>query len=368
MAPKVSLGASAMLFFACGTGTRGPTLLEVGSGAPVDAGSDGSPSDDDASCSVCRGVIVVKDRSTSSQHGGLDAGTPYSDECPDNQVITGFRGTLADAPASTVSSLVALCGELVAGGAEVGEIPIVHAGTLPERGKRTGSTWEQSCPANAVVTGFSGRAGSALDQVKFQCSRLLLSRTSADRYALSLDPATIELNPPIGGAGGSPFQAGCPPGQVARGSNVRASDSVDAFGLICGTPSFAFADTFQGEGATLAGGTFVNTNHADYTGTGYVDGYWNPGASTLFAVDLPADQAVDATVRYANGFDTTQTLTVYVNGQRALQTALPGRGSWDLWGLKTERLNLHAGANTIDYRFDASDSAHVNIDVLMIVK
>jgi len=241
-------------------------------------------------------------------------------------------------------------------------------GTLPERGRRTSATWEQSCPANAVVTGFSGRAGAAIDQIKLQCSRLILSRTPAGGYMVSLDPATIELNPPIGGSGGSPVEGGCPTGQVARGSNVRASDSVDAFGLICGTPWFALADTLQAEGAALAGGTFVNTNHADYTGTGYVDGYWSSGASTTFSVDVDADRALDATLRYANGFDTAQTLSVYVNGLRVLQTSLPPRGSWDLWGLKTEVLNLQAGANTIAYKFDASDSAHVNLDALMIMK
>ena len=92
------------------------------------------------------------------------------------------------------------------------------------------------------------------------------------------------------------------------------------------------------------------------------------GASTTFDVALDADQTVDATLRYANGFDTAQTLGVYVNGARVLQTGLPPRGSWDLWGLKTEVLGLHAGANTIAYKFDASDSGHVNVDALMIVK
>jgi hypothetical protein len=59
---------------------------------------------------------------------------------------------------------------------------------------------------------------------------------------------------------------------------------------------------------------------------------------------------------------------VYVNGMRALQTGLPARGSWDSWALKTEVLSLHAGANTIAYKYDTSDSGHVNLDALLVVK
>ena len=45
----------------------------------------------------------------------------------------------------------------------------------------------------------------------------------------------------VGGDGGSAFQDGCPLGQMARGSNVRSGEWVDAFGLICGTPSLNLA-------------------------------------------------------------------------------------------------------------------------------
>jgi hypothetical protein len=310
----------------------------------------------------------VKDGAMGPQFGGLDAGTSYADECPENQVVTGFRGSLSDAPASELSSVQALCGELAVGTSEVGEVPVLHVGTLPERGRHTSSTWEQSCPANAIVTGFSGRAGGDIEQIKFQCNRLIVSKTSPAGYALSVDPATIDVSPPIGGTGGSPIQGACPAGQVARGSHVRAADSLYAFSLICGTPTFVLADALQAEGAAMEGGTFVNTNHADYTGSGYVDGYWNPGASTTFDVGVDTDRTIDVLLRYANGFDTTQTLTVYVNGMRAVQTGLLARGSWDVWALKTDVLSLHAGANTIAYKFDTSDSGHVNLDVLLVVK
>jgi hypothetical protein len=322
----------------------------------------------ETSCPSCEGVIVMKDRWTGPQHGDPNTGTAYADDCPENQVVTGYRGSLLDPPASDLSSVLTLCGELAIGTAGVGEVQVLHIGTLPERGRHTSATWEQSCPANSIVTGVIGHSGAVVDQIKFQCSRLILSGTGSEGYVVSLDPAMIELNPPIGGTGGSPFQVSCPIGQVTRGSNVRAQDSVNAFGLICGTPSFAPAGTFQAEDASLAGGTFVNTNHADYTGTGYVDGYWSAGAMATFSVDVESDEPREAILRYANGLATTQTLTVYVNGSRALQTSLSPHGSWDVWTLKTELLNLRAGANAIAYKYDPSDSGHVNLDALIVVK
>ena len=43
---------------------------------------------------------------------------------------------------------------------------------------------------------------------------------------------------PVGSLGGEPFDAiDCPAGQIAIGANIRAGGSVDAMGLICGTPT-----------------------------------------------------------------------------------------------------------------------------------
>jgi hypothetical protein len=365
--------AGATILLACGPGTRGPVLLDVGDGAvilvPAEAGSDAPVGVADASCSVCGGLIVLNGHSAGEQHGGLDVGIAYTDECSENQVVTGYRGSLTDPPTSGISSLLALCGELVARGSGAGEVTVQHVDALPERGRRTTAAWEQSCPVNGIVTGFSGRSGLAIDQIKIQCNRLILSPTPQGGYLVSLDPATIDVNPPVGGAGGSPFQGACPVGQVARGSNVRASDAVDAFGLICGAPSFASPDVFQAEGAALAGGAQVATNHADYTGSGFVDGYWNPGASVTFSVSVDADRAYETMLRYANSYMmAAQTLGVFVNGQRVLQTSLPLRATWDVWGLKTEVLSLNAGVNTIAYKYETSDSGNVNLDALLVMK
>jgi hypothetical protein len=74
-----------------------------------------------------------------------------------------------------------------------------------------------------------------IDQLVLQCARVVYSKDENDQWTHELtDP--LELDP-AGGNGGTEFgRTDCPAGQVARGSNIRHGDSIDAFGMICATP------------------------------------------------------------------------------------------------------------------------------------
>lgn len=123
----------------------------------------------------------------------------------------------------------------------------------------------------------------------------------------------------------------------------------------------------EAENAVLSGGAVVQTDHTGYTGTGFVGGYTdaNKGAaSTKFTVSSSAAGTATATLRYANGTGVQQSLSIYVNGTKALQTLLPATANWDTWSTKAETLTLTAGSNTVNYRFDTSDSGNVNLDSL----
>ena len=86
------------------------------------------------------------------QHGSLDAGTAYFDECPENQVVTG-RGPLLDAPASDLSSALTLCGELTVGKLRSGRGP----GLAHRHPARAGPTHDRN--AGTVVSGQCDRHG-----------------------------------------------------------------------------------------------------------------------------------------------------------------------------------------------------------------
>ena len=127
--------------------------------------------------------------------------------------------------------------------------------------------------------------------------------------------------------------------------------------------------SYDAESARLSGGADIDTEHAGYTGGGFVDGFSTQGATATFEVEAPAKGSYDVGLRYANGphpFTGTKTLGVSVNGGQAQQTALPFTGAWNRWSAKTERLALRKGRNTITYTYRAEDTGHVNLDMIEV--
>ncbi|MFD8495562.1 family 16 glycoside hydrolase [Amycolatopsis sp. NPDC059657] len=136
--------------------------------------------------------------------------------------------------------------------------------------------------------------------------------------------------------------------------------------LVDGPPA---STTYEAERAALSGGAAVNTNHAGYSATGFVDGYWNQGATTTFTVNALSAGKYNASLRYSNGPDPapgTKSVSVYVNGAKVKQVRLASTGNWDTWASQPETLNLAAGANTIAYRYDSGDGGNVNLDSLTV--
>ncbi|PRY35681.1 family 16 glycoside hydrolase [Umezawaea tangerina] len=129
------------------------------------------------------------------------------------------------------------------------------------------------------------------------------------------------------------------------------------------------AVTYEAERAALSGGAGINTNHAGYSATGFVDGYWNKGATTTFSVNAPTAGAYNVALRYSNGPDPApgaKSLSVYVNGTRIRQVRLAGTTNWDTWLAQPETVTLNAGANTVAYRFDDADAGNVNLDSITV--
>lgn len=126
---------------------------------------------------------------------------------------------------------------------------------------------------------------------------------------------------------------------------------------------------YEAESAAKTGGVATATDHSGYTGTGFVGGYTdaNKGsASTAFSVSASTAGSYTATLRYANGTGSAKTLSLYVNGGKLKQTSLPATANWDTWGTVTETVTLNAGANTIAYKFDTTDTGNVNLDNLAV--
>ncbi|OLF10005.1 family 16 glycoside hydrolase, partial [Actinophytocola xanthii] len=153
--------------------------------------------------------------------------------------------------------------------------------------------------------------------------------------------------------------------------NGQALWSTEAWYTLNSTVGTGSAATeYEAEVAGLSGGAAVNTDHTGYSGTGFVDGYWNQGAATTFSVDAAAAGQHNVGLRYSNGPNPVagaKTLSLYVDGAKVRQVRLPSTGNWDTWSSWTEVVALNAGRNTVAYRFDAGDGGNVNLDKLSVV-
>lgn len=128
---------------------------------------------------------------------------------------------------------------------------------------------------------------------------------------------------------------------------------------------FTFADTgvvrFEAENATR-NNTYVVTDQAGYSGTGFVNHFGNVGNSIEFTVTGSVAGSQDITVYYATA--TGITLNLYVNNVLVGPAVLATTGGWGNWTPHTDVVTLNAGTNTIKYQKDDAAGTYLNLDYL----
>ncbi|MFE7132672.1 PQQ-dependent sugar dehydrogenase [Streptomyces sp. NPDC057638] len=120
----------------------------------------------------------------------------------------------------------------------------------------------------------------------------------------------------------------------------------------------------EAEAATVSQGA-VESNHAGYSGSGFVNFQAVTGAYVEWTVN--AAQASNATLdfRYALGATGTRAMNVTVNGTpAATNLAFPGTGGWPTWRNVTTGAALQAGANKIRATTASGDGP--NLDKLTV--
>ncbi|NUT33292.1 MAG: carbohydrate-binding protein [Hamadaea sp.] len=121
---------------------------------------------------------------------------------------------------------------------------------------------------------------------------------------------------------------------------------------------------YEAEDATVVQGV-VESNHAGFTGTGFVNGDNAPGPYVQWQVTAAAAGPTTITVRYANGTTTTRTAEVQLNGAVLQSLTFPGTGAWSAWSTVSFPANLAAGANTIRITATGADG-NANLDQLTV--
>ncbi len=104
---------------------------------------------------------------------------------------------------------------------------------------------------------------------------------------------------------------------------------------------------YEAENATITQGT-VDSNHAGYSGTGFVNYANATGSAVQWSVPATATGPVTLRFRHANGTTVDRPLEIRVNGT-VVNAALsfPGTGAWTNWATVTVPVTLQAGANAV---------------------
>ncbi|MEV7040439.1 TIM-barrel domain-containing protein [Amycolatopsis sp. NPDC051061] len=138
-------------------------------------------------------------------------------------------------------------------------------------------------------------------------------------------------------------------------------------------PSYCvFSAVCEGENGLPVGSASVAYDHRGYTGSGFLAGLTETGATLTQDVSaVPATGQYQLTVRYANaqggdGQNTTRTLSTVVNGVPGPRLTLPVTSSWDTWATASVSIPLNAGTNKVSVVQGTGDSGNVNLDSLAV--
>jgi endoglucanase len=116
--------------------------------------------------------------------------------------------------------------------------------------------------------------------------------------------------------------------------------------LVPATFASAASTEHQAENATISKG-LVESNHAGFTGTGFVNYDNVAGSYVEWTVDVAAAGPATLTIRYANGTTANRPMAVSVNGGAGTTVAFNGTGAWTTWTDATATATLNAGANKV---------------------
>ncbi|GAA0951042.1 PQQ-dependent sugar dehydrogenase [Nonomuraea longicatena] len=132
--------------------------------------------------------------------------------------------------------------------------------------------------------------------------------------------------------------------------------------VLPGQSGAAAAIVYEAENAVIVSGA-VESNHAGYSGTGFVNSDNVAGAAVEFAVRQPAAGTAVLAFRYANGTPGARPATLTINGTTHSTISFATTGAWTTWANTTVSAPLNAGANQVRLTATTADGLP-NLDAL----
>ncbi len=135
---------------------------------------------------------------------------------------------------------------------------------------------------------------------------------------------------------------------------------------------FKFNQICEAENATLSGGATVAYDHNGYSGSGFVAGLWQIGASIEWNLDNDLSSGnYTIAIRYANGLagdnrHIPRTISLYVDSVKT-QILLDSTANWDTWNVYKKDAIFSQGIHTFIISCDQGDTYNVNIDWIAVI-
>jgi unsaturated rhamnogalacturonyl hydrolase len=142
---------------------------------------------------------------------------------------------------------------------------------------------------------------------------------------------------------------------------------LSAAGIATAVPLVASAAStrYEAETGTISSGT-IDSNHAGFTGTGFVNLTNAVGSFLELSVPASADGTVTLSFRYSNGTTADRPMTITVNGAVvASALSFPSTSVWTTWATASVTAPFVAGSNTVRATSNTSDGGP-NLDSLTV--
>ncbi|HCT80924.1 MAG TPA: carbohydrate-binding protein [Micromonosporaceae bacterium] len=292
----------------------------------------------------CRPAVVANNGSTVNfTNFSYERGTSSTADFV-FQSINPYCVQNSGSPRITSTSSTSSCGpvEPPPGRFEAENPPAVCNGTIDS--DHSGFSGTGFCNATNAVGGFAewtvSAAAAGAATLKFGYA----NGTTANRPATVSVNGTVVATPNFGPTGAwTTWSQATVPVTLNAGSNTIRVAATTATGpanldYVDVAASGPAPSEYQAESCTISQGV-VESNHAGFTGTGFVNGDNVIGSYVECSVTGPVTSVA---VRYANGTTTNRPMTV--NGATV---NFPGTGAWSTWNTVNVPLSLSAGTHLI---------------------
>lgn len=121
----------------------------------------------------------------------------------------------------------------------------------------------------------------------------------------------------------------------------------------------------EAESGRLSSGASVKNNHPDYSGSGFVEGFYlNSNATVSVELSSPKTGSQEITLRYAAGHGACR-IVLGVNGVEQV-VEMPGTASWSTWAFQPVSVPLAAGVNELSVRMEKKGRNCINLDYVAL--